>query len=95
MSDYFQPGDVAVCIDDGLVICPEGTRHVGNEVLKAGSVVRIGRVGYYRRDQCSCQTLFWNGGMGLAARFRKIDAPRTEIADRIRACKPADNRVPA
>jgi hypothetical protein len=30
-----------------------------------------------------------------ARRFRKLDAPKTEIAARIRACRPADQRVPA
>lgn len=95
----FQVGDIVVCVD------AESCTIAGCHSPKYGSGLKTGR--YYTISGIfsdvrwgDCVTLAdliaitVNGGF-LARRFRKIDAPRTEIADRIRACKPHDQRVPA
>jgi len=100
MSGDFEIGDVVVCKH----IKPRG----GARDWHAASLRRLSVGAFYRVTAVGPCPATGSATLGLegvfsdhsngrwwAGRFRKIDAPRTEIADRIRACKPADHRVPA
>jgi len=88
MTDNFKPGDVAICVTKRTFVCGRGVVHRGDRAPKIGQAVRVVAVRRCDDAFCGCLTIYGNGFAGLAVRFRKIDAPRTEIADRIRACKP-------
>jgi len=80
MTNYFKVGDVAVCVDDENQVCGN-PRVVLNRLYRIAVVIDDGVIPEGHDPE-------WLEGWA-ADRFRKIDAPRTEIADRIRACKPA------
>lgn len=91
MSASFAPGDVVVCVVVGLIET-ECCIHDGTETAPLRHVGRVARIVPIFHD-CDClQVDLEDGFSGYTGRFRKIDAPDTEIAARIRACKP--ERVP-
>lgn len=89
MSARFSPGDVVVCRN---ARGPARKGWLAPTQLVNGAFYRVRRV-WRDPDWGMCVVLAdieantVNGGF-LATRFRKIEAPKTEIADRIRACKP-------
>lgn len=90
----FSVGDVVVCVDVtpiplGNVMCP---------YLKLGAFYRVERVwrdsggGLIKPQGIRPGTC--TGGY-CCSRFRKIEAPKSEIADRIKSCRPIRKRVGA
>lgn len=97
MSDI-RPGDVVVCVDAkphpctsnrGMLPLKRGTIYrVAREIETAGGTRGVLLVGE-RPHTCSCH---YGVGGWLPARFRKIDAPDTEISRLIKACNPIRHR---
>jgi hypothetical protein len=79
MSEDWQPGNLALCVQAGKVEnCPQGWTHLGNPGLVLGRIYQVDRVGigqqFEKKWNCHCLTLgFTNRAAGLAARFRKIN----------------------
>lgn len=108
MADDWQPGDLALCVRDGEVECPDcGGSHAGKLAPKLGTrhiVARISRCGSPEHcypgleDNCAFPVLYLLGGQkGLASRFRKIrpHTPDAEDAETIRLLTGAPVREPA
>jgi hypothetical protein len=93
MSDW-QPGDLALCVKQGLVACECGREYTGQLAPPVGSVAEV--VGIMRCDDdvicgwsepCAAPVLLLDSGKGgLAVRFRKIrpHTPDAEDAETIR-----------
>lgn len=75
MSDNWQPGDDALCVNARPIQCKAGL-HVGLRAAPEGRLRKVAAVGVSRfgRDECGCAVLhFTDGRSGLAQRFRKIN----------------------
>ena len=85
MSDW-QIGDLALCVDDGIIQC-DGGRHLGGNAPKKGAVLRVdGIVTSYAEDgrlmPCGCVTVLLAGGFkATPKRLRKI------LPDKHEACE--------
>jgi hypothetical protein len=91
MSAPFSPGDVVVCVD----VTPRAWHTVYNRRylrrLTKGKFYRVDAVKAHDLGLCLILAGFSHGKHAAgwhSTRFRKIEAPKSEIADRIRACKP-------
>lgn len=100
MSDI-QPGDVVVCVDASSK--PEWAAFY-NDPFYASRLIAVGRY-YYVEETSHCPRtgqVGLNIGVALpdgdmfweSVRFRKIDASKTELSERIKACRPIKHREP-
>lgn len=90
MSDI-RAGDVVVCVDDGVIDCGK-TVHTGAWVRRLVTY----RISSVQTDDCGCLTAQTACGTeGLVRRFRKIEAPKTKLSERIRKCRPIPVREDA
>ena len=94
----FNVGDLVVCVDDQM---SGGVREATHpDFIRAGRHYRISRVGK-RKGEWGVQLLgdpnmiAWPNCGWKADRFRKIDAPDTEVLRLIRACKHVREGQPA
>lgn len=86
MADW-QPGDLALCVRRGLVICPTNghSRHRGGFVRGAAlkEVASILRTPLDNGLFCGCVTLtFADGSSGIEYRFVKVTPPEADAFDR-------------
>lgn len=78
MSDW-QIGDLALCVDDGIIHCGGGNMHTGQCAPKRGAVLRVTgiiAVTYALNGKlmdCGCPAIEFAGGLGATPkRLRKI-----------------------
>ena len=83
----WQVGDLALCVNDGPVKCPElGGFHRGDWAPAKGSIGTVVRIGCHhdpRYAQCDCVGLTLDSGeRGHILRFIKITPPSADEFDR-------------
>lgn len=96
MSSDIQPGDVVVCVPLELSTCPNTSSHAAHmraagekSMLKAGRLYRVDGVIPNPVDGRTLALAGLPTGAGwCCGRFRKIDAPKSELSERIKACRP-------
>lgn len=101
MSDDIRAGDVVVCVDAAVLRCRGGRSLQFGHNVKRGRIYRV--VGLKVSTNflgtpmaCGCLGFVMSdGSVSVTHRFRKIDAPKTELSERIKACKPIKHREPA
>lgn len=89
----FDVGDLVVCVDAGTA----GQSGLVATELKTGQHYRVAEVYEYNDGPgVNLDGVFTERGRGFYAwRFRKVDAPDTEVSRLIRACKPVREGQPA
>jgi len=74
MSDW-QAGDLALCVNDGVLHCGHG-KHDASRSVKSGAVIRVDGIGKSSvlagYGDCDCDVLIFGSGQGLSMRFVKI-----------------------
>lgn len=86
----FDVGDLVVCVDD------TNSRPLQRHNLKRGAYYRVTGRGVATFSGLPAITIgFPRNPRFHISRFRKIDAPDTEVSRLIRACKPAREGQPA
>lgn len=79
-QDDWKPGDLALCVNDGKIICAHGHIHTGNRSCRRGQTKTVVGFGLNSNGSITCpevSLIFAGGEEGLARRFRKI-SPLTE-----------------
>lgn len=93
MTAPFAPGDVVVCVDHDLCLRHGPVPHERPEMI--GGVFKISMA---QRSLAGCLGYVRLAGFGeyyCIGTLRKIEAPNTEIAQAIRACRPTPAKVDA
>ncbi len=102
MSDNWQPGDLALCVNDRAMRCQCGRLHNNTMAHVAegmvGEVLSIGRVSDWLPGRCRCPILEIGAGrIGLAVRFQRIRPHTSDAEDaetiRLLQGKPVRERV--
>ena len=80
MSNDWEPGDLALCVNTSPIECIEGT-HMGGNCPPHMSVTTVSDIG---PSECGvCQVLVIDGGRYcVAARFIKVTPPEADEFDR-------------
>lgn len=78
-------GDVVVCVD--VSAHPEKNAPAAL-LLRLGATYRVSRMRLNKRDKPVVYLVGQGPRIYRTWRFRKIEAPRTELAERIMACRP-------
>jgi len=104
MSEEIKAGDVVVCVDDSPPRHRYFIKRGWQFPFVAGSLHRVRALARAENGEWgllfvgySAGTYEKTGGEVVfdPSRFRKIEAPKTEVADRIRACRPNKAEQPA